>query len=113
LTDDNYFTEKPYIQDKGLYLNKLSADYKFTDKTMGGLAILYLMTAKDLANGSDKLGTEIDAYVSHKLYKNTEVKLNFGYLFSDDGMNNFVGGPDKGKDAPNIYRTTMWIRYMF
>jgi hypothetical protein len=57
------------------------------------------------------MSTDVD--MNDSLYKNTEVKLNFGYLFSDDGMNNFVGGPDKGNDAPNIYRTTKWIRYMF
>ncbi|WP_028323985.1 hypothetical protein [Desulfatirhabdium butyrativorans] len=113
LTDDNYFTEKQYIMDKGMYLNKLGADYKFTDKTTAGLAVLYLMTAEDLANGSKNLGTEIDAYISYKLFSNTELKLNYGYLFSDDGMDNFVGGIDKGKGAEDIYRSTMWIRYMF
>ncbi|MGQ9750963.1 hypothetical protein [Desulfosoma sp.] len=113
LTDDNYFTEAPYILDKGFYLNKLGADYKFTGKTTAGLALLYLMTAEDLANGSKKLGTEIDAYISYKLYTNVELKLNYGYLFSDDGMDNFVGGIDKGKPAEDIYRSTMWIRYTF
>ncbi len=112
-TDDNFFTEAPYIADKGLYLNKLGADYKATDKTSVGVALLYLQTAKNLANGSKDLGPEIDAYVTHMLYPNLELSLNAGYLFSDDGMDNFVGGVDKGKAAGNVFRSTMRLRYKF
>ncbi len=109
-TDDNYFTEKPYIQNKGMILNKLAADFQATDKTKVGGAVLYLMTAEDLANGEDTLGTEIDAYVSHKLYPNVEVALNAGYLFADNGMDNFAA---PGTSADNIFRTTMRVRYGF
>ncbi len=107
--DDNYFTEAPYILDKGMILNKVAADFQATEKTKVGGALLYLMTAEDLANGEDTLGTEIDAYVSHKLYPNVEVALNAGYLFSDDGMNNFSA---TGK-ADDIFRSTMRVRYSF
>ena len=100
-TDDNYFTERPYIQNKGMILNKLAADFQATDKTKVGGAVLYLMTAEDLANGEDTLGTEIDAYVSHKLYPNVEVALNAGYLFADNGMDNFAAS---GTSADNIFR---------
>lgn len=113
LTSDNYFTEAPYIMDKGLFLNKLAANYKFTDKTSGGLALLYLMTAEDLKNGSKTLGTEIDASINYKMYSNLDLNLNYGYLFSGDGMDNFVGGVDAGKSAGNIYRSTMNVRYTF
>lgn len=107
-TDDNYFTEAPYILDKGLILNKLAADYQVSDKTKVGGALLYLMTAEDLANGEDTLGTEIDAYISHKLYDNVEVALNAGYLFADNGMDNFSAGA-----ADDIFRSTMRVRYKF
>lgn len=109
-TDDDYFTEAPYILDKGLYLNKLAVDYKTTDKTTVGGAILYLMTAEDLANGENTLGTEIDAYISYKLYPNVEIALNGGYLIADDGMNNFVSG---GDEPENPFRVTSRIRYKF
>ncbi len=108
-TNDNYFTESYYILDKGIILNKIAADFKATDKTKLGLAGLYLMTAEDLPNGENKLGTEVDAYVSHKLYPNVEVALNFGYLFSDNGMDYFA----ENNDAGNIYRSTARVRYTF
>lgn len=108
-TDDNYFTEAPYILDKGLILNKVAADYKATEKTSVGGALLYLMTAEDLANGESNLGTEIDAYVSHKLYPNVEVALNAGYLVSDDGMKVFSATGDK----EDLFRVTSRVRYKF
>ncbi len=112
-TDDNYFTEAPYLADKGLILNKLAADFQATDKTKLGGAVLYLMTAEDLNNGvsnEDKIGTEIDAYVSHKLYPNVEVALNAGYLFADDVLAGAFS--DSGK-AEDIWRSTMRVRYGF
>lgn len=109
-TDDDYFTESPYILDKGLIFNKLAADHILSDKTTVGAALLYLMTAEDLANGENTLGTEVDAYVSHKLFSNVEASLNAGYLFADDGMNNFVAG---GAEPENPFRITSRIRYKF
>lgn len=114
-TNDNYFTEAPYLLDKGMIFNKVAADYKATDKTTFGAAVLYLMTAQDLKNPGlndshgNKLGTEIDAYISHKLYPNLEVAANFGYLFSDSGMDYFA----ENGDAGNIYRSTARVRYTF
>jgi hypothetical protein len=108
-TDDDYFTEAPHILSSGLILNKLAVDHKLSDKTKLGGALLYLMTAEDLANGEDTLGTEIDAYVSHMLYPELELAFNAGYLFTDDGMDNFAAGGD----ADDIFRITSRIRYKF
>lgn len=117
-TDDDYFTEAPYILDKGLFLNKLAVDHTISEKTKAGAAILYLMTAEDLtlANGSkeDELGTEIDAYVSHMLYPNVEVALNAGYLFAGDGMDYFEAPEfQDGSSDTDVFRTTMRVRYKF
>ena len=109
-TDDDYFTEAPYILTYGLILNKLAVDHKLSDATTIGGAVLYLMTAEDLPNGEDTLGTEIDAYVSHKLYSNVEVALNAGFLAADDGMNYFTAG---GAEPENPFRITSRIRYKF
>jgi hypothetical protein len=112
-TDDNYFTEAPYIANAGLWLNKLAADFQATDKTKLGGAVLYLRTAKDLYNGvsfEKNIGTELDAYVSHKLYPNVEVALNAGYLFADDVLAGSFS--DSGK-AEDIWRSTMRVRYGF
>jgi len=109
-TDDDYFTEAPYILTYGLILNKLAVDHKLSDATTIGAAVLYLMTAEDLPNGEDTLGTEIDAYVSHKLYSNVEVALNAGFLAADDGMNAFTPG---FAEPENPFRITSRIRYKF
>jgi len=119
-TDDSYFTERPYIGNKGLFLNKLSLDYKATEKMTVGAAILYLLTAEDLeyvddnanAQAEDSLGTELDAYVSYQLFENCEVALNMGYLFADDAMDFFEVERDGSADN-DIFRSTARVRYKF
>jgi predicted porin len=117
-TDDNYFTEAPHILDKGLWFNKLALDYKHSDKLTLGGAVLYLETAEDLtlAGGKkeSKLGTEIDAYVSYKLYPNTEIAVNAGYLFADDGMDAFERTTQQdGSSDADVFRSTARLRYSF
>jgi hypothetical protein len=117
-TDDNYFTEAPHILDKGLFFNKLALDFKATDKLSLGGAVLYLETAEDLtlAGGKNEtmLGTEIDAYVSYKLYANTEFAINAGYLFAEDGMDAFERTAQQdGKTDADVFRTTARLRYSF
>ncbi len=119
-TDDSYFTERPYIGNKGLFLNRLSLDYKATERMTLGGAILYLQTAEDLeyiddngvAQADTSLGTELDAYVSYQLFENCEVALNAGYLFADDGMDFFEVERDGNADN-NIFRSTARVRYNF
>jgi hypothetical protein len=116
-TDDNYFTEAPHILDKGLIFGKVALDYQATEKLKVGGAVLYLMTAEDLTldNGQkeDKLGIELDAYLSYKLFKDTEFAVNVGYLIADDGMDFFdVAGQRDGK-GEDVFRSTARLRYMF
>jgi hypothetical protein len=117
-TDDNYFTEAPHILDKGLWFNKLALDFKASDKLTLGGAVLYLQTAEDLTIGGgkkeSKLGTEIDAYVSYKLYPNTEIAVNAGYLFADDGMDAFeLTAQRDGSSDADVFRSTARLRYSF
>ncbi len=117
-TDDNYFTESTTILDKGLFLNKLALDHKVSKKLTVGAAVLYLQTAEELTLGagkkSKKLGTEIDAYLSYKLFENTELAVGAGYLFADDGMDAFeVASQRDGKSDTNIARVDSRLRYKF
>lgn len=117
-TDDSYFTEAPYILDKGLFLNKLALDFQATKKLTVGAAVLYLQTAKDLTltggKTSKKLGTEIDAYLSYKLFPNTELAIAGGYLLADDGMDFFeVASQRDGNSDTNILRIDSRLRYSF
>lgn len=128
--DATYFTERPYLLDKGLIMNKLALDYEVSDKWKLGGALLYMMTAEDIEyldndgqrQSEDKIGVEVDGYVTYMLFKNVEVSLNAGYLFSDDAMDafegrvdgdgNFTGNRDGDADE-NIWASSMRVRYRF
>jgi hypothetical protein len=118
--DDDYFTERPYMLDKGFIMNKLALDYQATEKTKVGIAGMYMMTAEDLEytdnNGEkcsdDTIGIEIDAYIKYKLFKNCELAINTGYLFADDAMDYFEVDKDGNSDE-DIWRADMRIRYNF
>jgi hypothetical protein len=120
-TDDNYFTEAPHILDKGLILGKVALDFQASEKLKVGGAVLYLMTAEDLrytddtgvARNEDKLGIELDAYVSYKLFKDTEIAINAGYLIADDGMDFFDVAGQRNGSAEDVFRSTARVRYLF
>lgn len=119
-TDDDYFSSSPYLQDKGLILNRLGYDYQATDKLKVGLAALYLMTAEDIEytdndlmdRSEDTIGVEVDAYASYKLYTNTEVALQAGYLVADDAMDYYEIDCDGNSDE-DIYIINSRLRYKF
>lgn len=119
-TDDNYGTERPYILDKGLFLNKIAVDYKVNEKLQVGGAVLYLMTAEDIeyvddnaaAQANSDIGVEIDAYGSYKLYENVELAINAGFLAAGDAMDAFEDDRD-GSGEEDIYRITSRLRYKF
>lgn len=120
-TNDNYFTERHYIGEAGMWLNKLALDYKVNEQTTVGIAGLYLMTAEDLQwsvgtstfNESD-LGFEVDAYVKHKIYSNLEFALNVGYLMSGDAMDYFETAKTRnGSSDVDPFACTAHVRYQF
>ena len=119
-TSDDYFTERPYVLDKGMHLFKLAVDNKVSDKLKVGGALLYMMTAEDItytgANGQqfadDGIGTEIDAYVKYMLYPDVSISMNFGYLFTDDAMDYFESDLNGSADE-DIYTVGARLRYKF
>jgi hypothetical protein len=118
--DDDYFTERPYVLDKGFIMNKLNLDYQATEKTKVGIAGMYMMTAEDIEytddfgrkQSEDSIGFEIDAYVKYMLFKNVEFAVNTGFLFADDAMDYFDVVKD-GDSDDDIWRADMRIRYKF
>lgn len=121
-SDDDYFSERPYILDKGFIMNRVSADYNVTNKTTVGLALMYMLTAEDIAyidalgrsQSDDEIGFEVDAFWRHMLYKNLEVSVNAGYLFAGDAMDAFeVGAARDGSADEDIFGSSMRIRYKF
>ncbi len=119
-TDDNYGTERPYLLDKGLFLQKLAVDHKATDKLKFGVAALYLMTAEDIdyvddlgrSQSEDQIGVEVDGYVSYMLYPNVELAANAGYLFGGDALDFFEINRD-GDSQEDLFRSTARVRYKF
>lgn len=118
-TDDDYFSASPYLQDKGLILNRLGYDYQVTDKLKVGAAALYLMTAEDIEYSvegtdyaDDSIGVEVDAYASYKLFSNTEAAIQFGYLAAGDAMDYYEVDSDGSSDE-DVYIVTSRIRYKF
>ncbi|MDY0385475.1 hypothetical protein, partial [Trichlorobacter sp.] len=120
LNSDHYFAAEPYIQDKGLFLNRLAYEHKLTDKLTVGAAALYLMTAEDLEytdnnavdRADDSLGIEIDAWAKYKLYSSLEVALAAGYLAADDALDFYEVSRDGSSDE-DIYVIVSSIGYKF
>ncbi len=121
--DDNYFTERPYIADKGFIMNRIGIDYMMTDKLTLGGALLYMLTAEDFeytaaATGenvsNNELGLEFDVYCKYNLYKNLELAWNAGYLLAGDALDVYeVASIQDGDADENIFITSARVRYKF
>ncbi len=119
-TSDDYFTERPYILDKGIHVLKLAVDSKLSSKVKVGGALLYMMTAEDVTYegkdgqhfADDGIGTEIDAYVKYKLYPDVTLSFNAGYLLVDDAMDYFESDLDGSADE-DVFTLGARLRYKF
>jgi hypothetical protein len=130
-TDDNYFSERPYMLDKGFIMNKLALEYQATPKCKLGLAGMYMMTAEDIEyidtdgvkRDRSHIGFEMDGFISYMLYENVELAVNAGYLFAGDAMDAFEGDFSNdagavafdrdGNSDENIFLSGARIRYRF
>jgi hypothetical protein len=119
--DDNYFTERPYLLDKGMIMAKIAFDWNATDVLKVGAAGMYMLTAEDIeytsSSGSeseDEIGVEIAGYLSYKLYQNVEFAINAGYLFAGDAMDYWEESSIRdGSSDEDIFRSMARIRYKF
>jgi len=120
--DATYFTERPYMLDKGFIINKLALDYQWTEKLRVGTAAMYMMTAEDIeyfnnnggSESNDDIGFELNGYASYMLFKNMELAVNAGYLWSGDAMDAFETGTQKdGSADKNIFVSSARVRWKF
>jgi hypothetical protein len=120
--DASYFTERGYLLDKGFIMNKLALDYQWTEKLRVGGAVMYMMTAEDIdyfnANGgaesNDQIGFEVNGYAKYMIFKNVELAVNAGYLFSGDAMDAFETGKQRdGSADEDIFVSSARVRYKF
>ncbi|MGD2187741.1 MAG: hypothetical protein PVI71_16535 [Desulfobacterales bacterium] len=120
LADDDVFTERSQILDKGYIMNRLSAGYQATEKLYLEAAAMYMLTAEDIeyvddnavSQSNDEIGFEIDLLGKYQLYKNLELALQFGYLFADDAMDVFEVTRDGSSDE-DLYLIESWLRFKF
>jgi hypothetical protein len=122
-TDDStYFTERPYMLDKGFVMNKLGWDFKVSEKMTVGAAGMYMMTAEDIEytnfdggnESNDEIGFELNGYFKYMLYKNVEFNINAGYLWAGDALDAFETGDGRdGNSDENIFGSSFRIRYKF
>ena len=115
LAADTYFSATPYIQDKGLILNRIGYTYNVSDKLKIGAAALYLMTAEEIEYNQfkdDKIGTEVDLSASYKHSSQLEFALEMGYLFTDDAMDYYEVDQDGSADT-DLFVINSRIRYKF
>jgi hypothetical protein len=123
LTDDNYFTERHYLLDKGFIMNKIALDYQATPKLKVGAALLYMLTAEDIkytaaatgqAVAEDEVGLEFDAYFSYKLYDNVTFNFAAGYLLAGDAMDYYeLSDIQNGSSDEDILKLNASVRYSF
>ena len=121
--DDNYFTERPYLADKGFIMNRFGVDYKATEKLTVGGALLYMFTAEDFkytaaATGTNEsnndLGLEFDVYCKYMLYENVELAWNAGYLIAGDALDVYeVASIQDGSADQDIWISSARVRYKF
>jgi hypothetical protein len=120
--DDGYFTERSYLLDKGLIMNKLAFDWQATDKLKVGTALAYMLTAEDIeytdtsgaSQKNDEVGTEIMGFVSYKLYQNLTFSINAAYLIAEDAMDYWEEDSIRdGSSDEDIFRSQASVRYKF
>jgi len=122
-TDDNYFTERHYLLDKGFIMNKIAVDYQATPKLKVGAAGLYMLTAEDIeytaaGNGQsvseNSVGLEMDAYIKYMMFKNVEVAFAAGYLLAGNAMDYWEESAiQNGSSDEDILKLNARIRYQF
>lgn len=123
-TSDRFYTERPYILDKGLIFNKLELQHKTTPKLKLTGSVAYFQLAEDVsyiddlgrAQFQDSLGFEFQGKADYKLYKNLTLTGHIAYLLADDAMDFFETGTDISRDGnsdEDILSVMARLRYKF
>jgi len=100
---DNFVSDAPFINDRGLINIALQGEYKIDAKNKLRAAVRKLYSAEDLDYIAGKkkdndIGYEFDLWYSYKFNKNVALKAEFGYLVTGDGADQLTadGHADSG-----------------
>ncbi len=114
---DNYFSDAPYLLDKGFQMFKLRGDYTFTKKFAMNAAVAYMMLAEDTYNDDKDIGTEIQLGATYKIWKGLTFKIISAYLFSGDAMDAWASDADSTNhfdgSADDFWRIHAGINFKF
>ena len=98
---DRFYSDAPYISDKGLINLALGGEFKIDSANHMRMAIRMLKTAEDLELGNksdDDLGTELDFWYTYKYNKNLALRLEAAYLFAGDATEEILAANGDGDD---------------
>ena len=114
--DGWYVSADPYLDnDLGFFMYRFRVDYQATPKLALAAAVNYMQFDEDVdynGKSDDEIGWEIDLYTEYEIYKGLKANINFGYLFTDDGMDNYAEAVGEG-DADDMYRFSFGLTYTF
>ena len=112
---DNFVSDGPFINDKGLINIALQGEYKIDPKNRVRAAVRKLYSAEDLdyiagKKKSNDIGYEFDLWYSYQVNKNVSLKADFGYLVTGDGADQLTA--DGNADA-SIYVASAGMVFKF
>lgn len=122
LMDDDVFTERYYLLDKGFVMNKLEFRHNWTEKFETRFIALYMLTAENIeyvdndgdSQKNDEIGFELGTHLIYKLFPGLTFNLVGGYLFADDAMDYFEKNSNvNGHSDSDISRVMASFRYKF
>ena len=107
---DNFVSDGPFINDKGLINIAFQGEYQIDPKNKVRAAIRKLYTAEDMdyiktKSKSNDIGYEFDLWYAYKYNKNVTIKAEFGYLVTGDGADQLAA--TRGDADSNIYQTSV------
>ncbi len=112
--DDGWYVSKnPYLDnDLGFVMYRFRVDYQATPKLSLAAAVNYMEFEEKGELDNDEIGWEIDLYSEYHIYKGLKANINFGYLFTDDAMDDYAEAIGEG-DADDMYRFSFGLTYSF
>ena len=117
ITDDNSWTDAPFLLDKGFQMYRVRVDFTHSEKLSSAVAANYMRLAEDALNGEKDVGFEVDLYATYKIWQGLTLNMALGYLFAGDALNAWASDASAANgfngEADDIYRLTGGIRYRF
>jgi hypothetical protein len=114
---DNFVSDAPFINDKGLINIALEGEYQINDQNNVRVAVRKLNTAEDLKYRTDvgktpdnDIGWEYDFWYTYKFNKNVSFAAEAGYLATGDGADHLTS---TGEAESGMYQVAGGIIFKF